>query len=140
VVKAEVAAHKIARTHVRLDQAEELVSRPVEEFVRDVRGRDLTSFYLQLAIQEVIDLAAHWVADASWEPPEDAGSTFDVLADHGAIDRDLAASLRAAVGLRNRIAHDYAGVDHARLHAEFRAGVGPLRRFLVAVARMAGLP
>jgi uncharacterized protein YutE (UPF0331/DUF86 family) len=139
VVKPEVAAHKITRAHARLDEAEELVSRPVEEFVADRRGRDLASFYLQLAIQEVIDLAAHWVADAGWVPPADAGSTFEVLADHGVIDRELASQLRAAVGLRNRIAHDYTGVDHARLHAEFAAGVEPLRRFFVAAADAAGL-
>jgi uncharacterized protein YutE (UPF0331/DUF86 family) len=139
VVKADVAAQRIARTHARLDEAEELVSRPVEVFVADRQGRDLASFYLQLAIQEVIDLAAHWVADAGWEPPVDAGSTFEVLAGHGAIDRELAARLRAAVGLRNRIAHDYAAVDHTRMHAEFAAGVEPLRRFLVAVAGAAGL-
>jgi len=139
VVKPDVAAHRIARAHARLDEAEELVSRPVEVFVTDRQGRDLASFYLQLAIQEVIDLAAHWVADAGWEPPADAGSTFEVLAGHDVIDRELAAHLRAAVGLRNRIAHDYAAVDHARLHAEFAAGVEPLRRFLVAVAGAAGL-
>ncbi len=138
MVKPEVARHKIARAHARLDQAEALVSRPVETFIADLAGRDLASFYLQLAIQEVIDLAAHWVADAGWEPPRDAASTFDILADRGAIDRDLAPRLRAAVGLRNRIAHDYAGVDPARLHAEFAAGVEPLRRFLVAVANAAG--
>jgi uncharacterized protein YutE (UPF0331/DUF86 family) len=139
VVQPEVARHKIARAHARLDEAEELVSRPVEVFVADRRGRDLASFYLQLSIQEVIDLAAHWVADAGWAPPADAASTFEVLADHGAIERELAPRLRAAVGLRNRIAHDYAGVDPARLHAEFAAGVEPLRRFLVAVAAAAGL-
>jgi uncharacterized protein YutE (UPF0331/DUF86 family) len=139
VVKPEVANHKIARAHARLDQAEALVSRPVETFIGDFEGRDLASFYLLLAIQEVIDLAAHWVADAGWETPTDAASTFDALADHGAIDRELAPRLRAAVGLRNRIAHGYSGVDHARLHAEFAAGVEPLRRFLVAVAGAAGL-
>ncbi len=139
MVQREVAAHRIARAHARLDEAETLVSRPVDVFISDRQGRDLASFYLQLAIQEAIDLAAHWVADAGWTPPADAASTFGVLADHGAIDSDLASRLRAAVGLRNRIAHDYAGVDHARLHAEFSAGVEPLRRFLVAVAAAAGL-
>jgi uncharacterized protein YutE (UPF0331/DUF86 family) len=139
VVKPEVATYKIARAHARLDQAEALVSRSTEEFVADLEGRDLASFYLLLAIQEVIDLAAHWVADAGWAPPTDAASTFDVLADHGTIERELAPRLRAAAGLRNRIARDYAGVDHARLHAEFAAGVEPLRRFLVAVAGAAGL-
>jgi uncharacterized protein YutE (UPF0331/DUF86 family) len=139
VVKAEVAAHKIARAHARLEQAEALVSRPVEKFIADIEGCDLASFYLLVAIQEAIDLAAHWVADAGWAPPGDAASMFDVLADHGAIERELAPRLRAAVGLRNRIAHGYSGVDHARLHTEFAAGVEPLRRFLVAVAAAAGL-
>jgi uncharacterized protein YutE (UPF0331/DUF86 family) len=49
------------------------------------------------------------------------------------------ARLRGAAGLRNRIAHGYAGVDHARLHDEFTQGVATLRRFLAAVAEAAGL-
>ena len=35
-----------------------------------------------------------------WSPPEDAGGVFDALADHGVIDRTLADSMHAAVGLR----------------------------------------
>lgn len=34
---------------------------PVEAFVEDVQGRGLAAFYLFLVIQELIDLAAHWV-------------------------------------------------------------------------------
>ena len=56
----------------------------------DRTGRDLALFYLFLAIQECIDLAAHWVADGGWPPPDDAGSTFDVLADRGVIARPVA--------------------------------------------------
>ena len=96
-------------------------------------------FYLFLAIQECIDLSAHWVADAGWGAPDDAGSSFDVLAERHAIDRDLADSLRAATGLRNRIAHGYAMLDYARVQVESLAGVPALRMFLSAVAREAGL-
>jgi uncharacterized protein YutE (UPF0331/DUF86 family) len=139
MVRPEVARQKIAGASARLEQAEVLVARPREEFLADPRGRDLASFYLLLAIQEVIDLAAHWVADAGWPAPADASSTFDLLASHGAIERELADGLRGAAGLRNRIAHGYAGVDHARLHEEFQAGVATLRRFLAAVAGTAGV-
>jgi uncharacterized protein YutE (UPF0331/DUF86 family) len=137
MVRPEVARQKIAAASARLEQAEALVSLPREQFLADPRGRDLASFYLLLAIQEVIDLAAHWVADAGWPLPPDASSTFDLLAQHGAIDRDLADGLRAAAGLRNRIAHGYAGVDHARIRDEFTQGVATLRRFLAAVAQAA---
>jgi uncharacterized protein YutE (UPF0331/DUF86 family) len=107
--------------------------------VADRTGRDLALFYLFLAIQECIDLAAHWVADEGWAPPDDAGSTFDVLADRGVIARPVADGLRAAAGLRNRIAHGYAMLDYRRVQEESRAGIRPLRGFLEAVASAAGL-
>ena len=55
------------------------------------------------------------------------------------MDRDLAAILRGAVGLRNRIAHGYGSVDHERVHQEYRAGVEAIRRFLSLVSSEAGL-
>ena len=99
MVRPDVAARKIARASAWLDDAEAILSRPVEELVAAAKDRDLAAFYLFLAIQEGVDLAAHWVADAGWAVPDDAASTFDVLAERAAIDRDLATSLRLATGL-----------------------------------------
>ena len=129
----------MARAQAWLSDAERLLAAPPDEFVADRRGRDLALFYLFLAIQECIDLAAHWVADEGWAPPDDAGSTFDVLADRGVIARPVADGLRAAAGLRNRIAHGYAMLDYRRVQEESRAGIRPLRGFLEAVASAAGL-
>ena len=67
---------------------------------RDAAGAKIAIFYLFLAIQECIDLAPHWVADAGWGPADDATSAFDELADRGAIVRDLADPLCADAGLR----------------------------------------
>jgi uncharacterized protein YutE (UPF0331/DUF86 family) len=139
MVRPDLAARKIARAASWLEEAEARVAKPVEEFLADVPGRDLASFYLFLAIEEGIGLAAHWVADAGWPPADDAASTFDLLADRRAIARDLADRLRAAVGLRNRIAHGYATIDPARVHAEFSDGLETLRRFLAAAASAARL-
>jgi uncharacterized protein YutE (UPF0331/DUF86 family) len=62
-----------------------------------------------------------------------------VLADRRVIDRETATSLRAAVGLRNRIAHGYALLDYARVHQEAQAGIPALRRFLLAITEVAGI-
>jgi uncharacterized protein YutE (UPF0331/DUF86 family) len=139
VVRPEVAATRIARANARLSDAERRLSEPVNDFLADIPGRDLALFYLLLAIQEAIDLAAHWVADAGWAVPDDAASTFDTLADHEVIDRDHAAALRRAVGLRNCIAHGYALLDYVRVHTESPEGIPAVRRFLDLVAREAGL-
>jgi uncharacterized protein YutE (UPF0331/DUF86 family) len=134
MVRPDLAGKKIARATAWLDDAESLLSQTSDAFVADIQGRDLAAFYLLLAIQECIDLAAHWIADAGWPPPDDAGSAFDLLADRDAIPRELADSMRAATGLRNRIAHGYTLLDHRRLHTDARSGLLDLRRFLAAVA------
>ena len=139
MVRPEVAAARVAGAQAWLSDAEVLLAPSPDEFVADRQGRDLALFYLFLAIQECIDLAAHWVADAGWMAPDDAGSTFDVLADHAAIERETADRLRAATGLRNRIAHGYALLDYPRVHGESRRGIPALREFLDKAALAAGL-
>ncbi|HEX4953452.1 MAG TPA: DUF86 domain-containing protein [Thermoanaerobaculia bacterium] len=139
MVKLEVVSRKVARASAWLNDAEEILGSPGVAARTEVRGRDLASFYLFLTIQECIDLAAHWVSDAGWDLPDDAGASFDLLAEHGVLDRDLATTLRGAVGLRNRIAHGYATVDHGRIHDELESGVVALRNFLTLVSAAAGL-
>jgi uncharacterized protein YutE (UPF0331/DUF86 family) len=137
MVRRDVARTRIARATTWLVDAEALFGADAETFRAATRDRDLAIFYLFLALQECIDLAAHWVADAGWGVPDDAGSTFDTLADRGAIARDLADSLRQGVGLRNRIAHGYALQDYSRVRAEGLAGIPAFKSFLAAVGREA---
>ncbi len=114
------------------------MAQPDGELLAEEDRLDLVSFHLQLAIQECIDLAIHAVADEGISPPDEVGSAFDVLADQGILDRELASRMRRAVGLRNRIVHGY-DIDHGRLHEEFAAGVASLRKFLALMAEKAGL-
>jgi uncharacterized protein YutE (UPF0331/DUF86 family) len=139
VVNRDVVGRKIARASHWLADAEGRLQLPREAFLANTEARDLATFYIFLAIQEVIDLGAHWVADEGLGTPDDAAGTFDVLAARGAIPVDLADRLRAAVGLRNRIAHGYATVEHARLHDDATAGIAALRAFLSRVAEAAGV-
>jgi uncharacterized protein YutE (UPF0331/DUF86 family) len=139
MVRREVVAAKTGRARGWLNDAAAILLNPLDAFLADPKGRDLSLFYLFLAIQECIDLAAHWVADEGWGEPDDAGSAFDVLADRGVLDRSTATALRAAAGLRNRIAHGYALLDYARVHREAQAGIPALRDFLAAIVKAAGI-
>ena len=139
MVRRDVASARIARASVWLQDADALFARDAGAYLGAVKDRDLAIFYLFLALQECIDLAAHWVADAGWGVLDDAGSAFDVLADRGAIDRAMADRLREGVGLRNRIAHGYALLDYTRVRTEGLIGIPVVRAFLAAVGREAGL-
>jgi len=139
VVKRDVVINKVGRARSWLNDAESLFERSTEEFRADVKGRDLALFYLFLAIQECIDLAAHWVADEGWGEPDDASSAFDLLADRSVIARESATALRGAIGLRNRIAHGYALLNYDRVQGEAREGIPSIRTFLLAIATAAGI-
>lgn len=139
MVKHDLAAQKVAAARRRLAQADKIFRQPAEAFLADEAKRDLACFYLLLAIQECIDLAAHWVSDADWGPPEDVGGVFDILTDHEVISGELAASLRGATGLRNRIAHGYSALDPDRIWSEYPPGSAALREFLGIVSGEAGL-
>ena len=60
MVRRDVVGQKVARASTWLDDADTILSRPEPEFLAEARDRDLATFYLFLAIQECIDLAAHW--------------------------------------------------------------------------------
>jgi len=138
VVNRDIVARKLARARSWLADAATRLDAPPDVFLANADSRDLATFHLFLAMQEVIDLAVHWVADAGWDAPDDAGGAFDVLAGRGVIPRDTATALRAMVGLRNRIAHGYATLDHERLHEEATDGLAAMRAFLVSIADAAG--
>lgn len=139
MVRRDTVAAKLTRASGWLDDAAGPLAGTLETFLADSKERDLALFYLFLTIQECIDLAAHWVADDGWGDPDSAGAAFDILASRGAIDEATAAALRAATGLRNRIAHGYAMLDYARVHREASVGVPALRQFLLKVADAAGM-
>ena len=139
MVNRDIVARKVARARSWLADAAGRLDQPRDAFLANADSRDLATFHLFLAMQDVIDLAVHWVADAGWDPPDDAGGAFDVLANRGIIPLASATDLRAMVGLRNRIAHGYATLDHERLHEEANAGLAAMRAFLIAIADAAGL-
>ena len=70
MVRPEIVDTKAGRARGWLNDAAAVLLGDVETFLADPKGRDLALFYLFLAIQECIDLAAHWVADEGWGEPD----------------------------------------------------------------------
>lgn len=106
----------------------------VGELTADRDASDLVAFNLMLAVQICADIAAHLIADEGWPPSKTLGESFGRLQEHEVISPAVAMALRNAVGLRNFVAHGYAGVDQALLHAAATSGVDDLDAFAREVA------
>lgn len=65
---------------------------------------------LQVLVENAIGKAKHLLKAANREIPVSAYDTFVVLADAGLISREQLNNWNRAVGLRNRIVHDYMNI------------------------------
>lgn len=104
----------------------------------DLDLQDAIALSLLVAIQEAVDIAFHVVSDEGWGVPASYGDGFAMLAAHAVVGGDLAARMAQAAGLRNRIAHGYAGVDVDRLWAEIPDGLATLDEYAASIARFLG--
>jgi uncharacterized protein YutE (UPF0331/DUF86 family) len=96
--KLQRLKEQIALVRARRPAAPEVLST-------DLVLRDAMALALMVALQEVIDIAYHIVADEGWGVPDSHRAAFDLLAARGVLDRELADRVASAASLRNRIAH-----------------------------------
>jgi len=104
-------------------------------------SRDLVAFNLMLAVQCCLDIASHVIADEGWRVATTLAGAFERLAEHGVLLRATADALGKAAGLRNVVAHGYAGVNVEFLHHGATTGLSDLDAFTREVAAwIAGCP
>ncbi|HZF11125.1 MAG TPA: DUF86 domain-containing protein [Thermoanaerobaculia bacterium] len=77
----------------------------------DVREERFVEHTLQIAIQAVIDVASHVIADERLGEPETNREMIDLLKRYGWVPAELAADLGDMVGFRNVLVHGYDRVD-----------------------------
>lgn len=135
MTEAMVVARKLAAMREHLDRVRRRRPEALEDLRTDVDRQDALAMSLLVVVQESLDLAFHLVTDEGWGMPASYAESFEILAQRGVLDAELASALAAAARLRNRIAHGYASVDIEKLWAELPAGIAAFDKFAAALAR-----
>jgi len=130
-----VVARKLAAMREHLDRVRRRRPERLDDLRTDVDRQDALAMSLLVVVQESLDLAFHLVTDEGWGMPASYAESFEILAQHGVLDAELAGALAAAARLRNRIAHGYASVDIEKLWAELPAGIAAFDAYAAALAR-----
>ena len=138
MVDRALLADRVAAVRDAAARIRAVLPASVEAFRADRTAREVVVLNLLVAIQTCLDLASHWLADEGWDVPATYGDVFLALADHDVLPHDLARRLAAASGLRNLIAHQYAVLDWARVHAIAQSELEHLEAFCAALAAKAG--
>lgn len=129
-----ILARRVAAVRDAADRIREVLPAQLDGFAADRSAREIVTLNLFVALQECLSLASHWLADEGWEVPGTYADVFRVLAERNVLDRDLAARMAAAAGLRNLIAHRYAALDWARIHDAASHHIEDLLRFCDVLA------
>jgi len=92
--------------------------------------------YLQLAIQCVLDISNHIVADLRLNLPADNRELFEMLAAHKVMSKSLSARLTSMAGFRNILVHEYLEIDRKRVFGALKNDLGDFEKFIRAVSKL----
>jgi uncharacterized protein YutE (UPF0331/DUF86 family) len=105
-------------------------------FIRDPLVYGNAERYLQLAIQGVLDISNHILADSDSRLPRDNKELFDLLATRKVLPVRLARKLVAMAGFRNILVHEYLEIDRRRVYQILRDDLDDFERFIRAVTKL----
>lgn len=130
-----VAARRVAELLARVDRVRTLTPAELDTFLKERIAAEALILNLYLALQATTDLALHLVAERGLGIPASARDAFFLLERATLLSPELARRLAAAVGLRNRIAHQYGTLDLALVFGAARDDLGDLEAFAAMAAR-----
>ena len=80
-------------------------------FERDYDRQDIIALNLQRACEQALDMANHVVAARKLGWPRTSAESFDLLERAGFVTAAMAGQMKAMVGLRNVVVHQYQDLD-----------------------------
>ena len=105
-------------------------------FVSDPLTYGNAERYLQLAIQSVLDISNHIVADLGLGLPADSKELFVLLAKRRIVSARFAKKLTSMAGFRNLLVHEYLEIDRHRVYQVLRDELRDFEAFIRAVSKL----
>jgi uncharacterized protein YutE (UPF0331/DUF86 family) len=129
MVRESIIAAKLAELAERAAKVRQRCPTRLGDLELDGDAQDLVAFNLMLCVQSCLDIASHVIADEGWPPAASLAEAFTRLAERGVIASATADAMGRASGLRNVVAHGYAGIELGMLHRAATTGLGDLDAF-----------
>lgn len=134
MVDRDVVMAKIANIQRNLGRLKEKQGVNLKDFSKDRDIQDIVLLNLQAAVQGCIDISSHIISDNNWGVPGSLAGLFDVLNEKKVISGKTAKIMRAMVGFRNLIVHEYAGLDMDKVFEIFNGRLGDFNDFIKEIS------
>ena len=136
VVDKNVVLSRVSKIRESVRRLVALATLSEKQFRADADARAIAERHLQVAIQSVIDIGNHVVADLDLGTASDYKEIFVLLSKHRIVSKPLARRLAAMAGMRNVLVHDYLKVDPGLVHRTLTHDLSDFGRFIAAVLKL----
>lgn len=117
----------------------ELRKIPLSDIKSDIKNRWAVERGLLLAIECVLDIGSHIVAEEKLGRPKDYTEIIDILGDKGVIPSDFAGQIRGMAGFRNILIHEYVEIDVERVYEYLQKAPEQFDSFRTYIGRFLNL-
>ncbi len=116
MVQIEIVRAKLEAIREMLETLRRHQKKPLEDFLSDRDTQLATEHALFIAIQSVLDLGSHTLADKGIRNVTDYRDVLIKLGQAKVIPPFFAESIADMAGFRNRLVHEYQDVDPKKVH------------------------
>lgn len=136
MIDVEVVRSRLFALRKNARRLRDVVSTGRDRFLSDEDLQLKAERSLQLAVQAVLDIGTHVIADRSLERPTGYEGVVPALGKAGLLPAALVDRMRGLAGLRNILVHDYLAVDHGLLFDDLVTGLEDFEAFAVAIEEL----
>ena len=131
-----IVSKRLAKLREYVELLKRLRSEPRERFIADPFVHGNAERYTQLAIQVVLDIGSHIIADNRLGSADEYRDIIRILGDAHYLPPDLVNRLLPLAGLRNILVHDYIEVDRGKLYDALHTGLEDFENFATHVGKL----
>ncbi len=131
MVRPEVIRRRLQKLDEYLEILRRLQEYSFEQFVQDPERYGSAERFLQLAIETLIDMGNHVIAEFGLGRVDSYRDIPVLLEEHGYIDEEARETWIEMIGFRNILVHDYTELDREIVYRVLQQGledIAALRR------------
>jgi len=136
VTDAETVTNLLANLNNYLLKLKRLAQISKNNFLADDDKIGSAKYYLIVAIEIVIDIAHHIIAEYRLRRPEDYSDSIKVLEESDYLTPELSEKLQEMIKFRNLLVHMYAKVDDERVYRYLIENLRDFSEFAQAIAKL----
>ena len=138
MVDKELLSRKLSRLQHYVDVLKTAEDINWQKYRDDLRTKAFVERYLHLAIEEMLDIANHFVSFYQWREPAGYRDLLLILTEQGILPREHLTVFQNMASFRNMLVHRYENIDDELVFGIFKKRLEDFDLFMMLIMDWAG--